>query len=46
MPEDEDAMMRWVKRMLHQQGVRARMDGWREEWGRLKREGKDGEALL
>ena len=39
-------MMRWIKRMLHQPGVKAKMDGWRTAWARLKLEGKDGDALL
>ena len=46
VPEDEDAMMRWMKRMIHQPGVKAKMDGWRVEWGKLKKDGKDGDALL
>jgi hypothetical protein len=38
--------MQWIKRILHQPGVRTKMDGWRAEWARLKREGKAEEALL
>jgi hypothetical protein len=44
--EDEDKLMRWIKRMIHQPGIKQRMDGWRAEWQSLIREGKDRDALL
>jgi hypothetical protein len=44
--EDEDKFMRWIKRMMHQPGVKERMDHWRVEWHDLVRQGKDGDALL
>ncbi|KAI9637330.1 rab-GTPase-TBC domain-containing protein [Dioszegia hungarica] len=44
--EDEDKFMRWIKRMIHQPGMKSRMDGWRAEWHTLVREGKDRDALL
>jgi hypothetical protein len=44
--EDEDAMMRWMERVLMDRRVREEMDGWRADWGRLVAEGKSGSALL
>lgn len=44
--EDEDAFMRFMRKLLSQQDLRSRMDGWRAEWGRLLREGKSDQALL
>jgi hypothetical protein len=44
--EDEDKFMRWIKRMMHQPGVKERMDHWRVEWHDLVRQGEDGDALL
>ena len=38
--------MRWTRKVLHQRGVKPRMDGWREEWARLVAEGKDRDVLL
>lgn len=44
--EDEDKFMRWIKRMMHQPGMKAKMDGWRGEWHDLVKQGKDRDALL
>ncbi|ORX38596.1 rab-GTPase-TBC domain-domain-containing protein [Kockovaella imperatae] len=44
--EDEDAFMRWIRKILHQPGMKAKMDGWRAEWTRLVAEGKSHDALL
>lgn len=44
--EDEDAFMRFMRKLLSQQDLRNRMDGWRAEWGRLLREAKSDQALL
>jgi hypothetical protein len=44
--EDEDALMRFIRKMLAQPGMRTRMDRWREEWAGLVQDGKSGEALL
>lgn len=44
--EDEDKLMRWIRRMLRSPGVREKMDGWREEWSGLVREGKTDGVLL
>jgi len=44
--EDEDALMRFIRQMLAQPGLRASMDRWREEWAGLVRDGKSATALL
>lgn len=44
--EDEDAMLRFIRKMLSQPGLRQRMDDWRVEWAKLVAEGKSGSALL
>lgn len=44
--EDEDKLMRWIKRLIHQPGIKLRMDEWRVEWQDLVRKGKDRDALL
>ncbi|OCF37837.1 GTPase activating protein [Kwoniella heveanensis BCC8398] len=44
--EDEDAFMRWIRKVLNQKPVREKMDAWRTEWAGLVREGKSGKALL
>ncbi|WWC63189.1 uncharacterized protein I303_105789 [Kwoniella dejecticola CBS 10117] len=44
--EDEDAFMDWIKRVIGQHDIRAKMDEWREEWKRLVEQGKSQSALL
>ena len=44
--EDENALMDWIRRMLDQQPLRRKMDGWRNEWLTLVAQGKSGTALL
>ncbi|KAK8854863.1 hypothetical protein IAR55_003602 [Kwoniella newhampshirensis] len=44
--EDEDVLMTWIRKMVNQPGLRAKMDSWREEWHDLVRAGKSGTALL
>ncbi len=44
--EDEDVLMRWVQKMLHQPGVVERMNGWRRDWAQLVEQGKSQDALL
>lgn len=44
--EDEDVLMRFIRKMLAQPGLRPKMDRWREEWAGLVRDGKSGQALL
>ncbi|WVQ99910.1 hypothetical protein IAU59_007053 [Kwoniella sp. CBS 9459] len=44
--EDEDALMRWIRKVLKQKPVRDKMDSWRSEWAGLVKQGKSGQALL
>lgn len=44
--EDDDALLRWIRKMYHQPGLKGRMDAWREEWHVLVRDGKSESALL
>jgi hypothetical protein len=44
--EDEDAMLRWMERLLTDRRLRDEMDGWRAEWGRLVAQGQSAKALL
>ncbi|WRT68299.1 uncharacterized protein IL334_005275 [Kwoniella shivajii] len=44
--EDEDALMIWIRRTIHSQGIKPKMDEWRSEWKHLVREGKSTTALL
>ncbi|CAE6422700.1 unnamed protein product [Rhizoctonia solani] len=44
--EDEDALFRWMERLLSDTRLRQEMDSWRVEWARLVAEGKSGKALL
>lgn len=46
VPENEDAFMNWIERMLGDAKVRRNMTAWRREWKELVRTGKDGQALL
>ncbi|KAF8704307.1 RabGAP TBC, partial [Rhizoctonia solani] len=44
--EDENALFKWMDRLLTDVKLREEMDSWRAEWGRLVAEGKSGKALL
>lgn len=44
--EDEDKYLRWVRKMLAQEGMRDRLRRWRTEWGELVRRKEDGKVLL
>ena len=44
--EDDDALLRWIRKMYHQPGLKGRMGAWRQEWHGLVREGKSDSALL
>lgn len=44
--EDDDALLRWIRKTLDQPGFRGRLDGWRVDWHRLVKEGKSDRALL
>ena len=46
VPEDENALMRWIDRALADQKLREDMNKWREEWRELVAQKKDGGVLL
>ena len=46
VPEDEDALLKWVERALDDRKLRAEMSRWRVEWRGLVREKKEGGVLL
>lgn len=46
IPEDEDAMMQWVGKMMGNGETKLMMDGWRKDWHELVRKKEDGTALL
>lgn len=46
VPEDEDALLSWIEKMLGDKKLRTSMTQWREEWRNLVATGKEGEALL
>jgi hypothetical protein len=46
IPEDEDAYLRWIRKILNSTGVRERMQGWRRNWKVLVERKEDGKALL
>jgi len=46
VPEDEDAMLSWVRTTLENKAIRAEMAKWRKSWKELVATGKDGTALL
>jgi hypothetical protein len=46
VPEDEDAFILWIGRVLGDAKIRASMTSWRQEWKGLVAAGKDGSALL
>jgi len=46
VPEDEDALLSWIEKMLGNKKLRLSMRRWREEWKNLVATGKDGAALL
>lgn len=46
VPQDENALLAWVEKVISDKKLRGSMQGWRQEWKRLVAEGKDGSALL
>ncbi|KLT38608.1 RabGAP/TBC [Cutaneotrichosporon oleaginosum] len=46
VPEDDDAMLEWMRRLLWQPGVRDLITHWRREWRRKVEQGVAMEALL
>ena len=46
VPELDDALLRWVSRIMGDSRLRADIRIWREQWRALVREGKDAGVLL
>ena len=46
VPQDEDALLLWISKMLGDKTLRASIHQWREEWRDLVAAGKDGTVLL
>lgn len=46
IPEDEDLLMQWIRKMMKKSETRLMMDGWRKAWQELVRKKEDGKALL
>lgn len=46
IPEDENALLAWIEKVLGDKPLRASMKQWREEWRGLVAAGKEGDALL
>lgn len=46
VPEQDDALLRWVSRTMADNKLRGEMRAWREQWRALVREGKDAGVLL
>ncbi|KAK4688988.1 hypothetical protein P7C73_g1125, partial [Tremellales sp. Uapishka_1] len=44
--EDEDALLRWIRKMMGMPRMKERMSAWRREWEELEKNGKSGMALL
>ncbi|KAH9942944.1 RabGAP/TBC [Amylocystis lapponica] len=46
VPEDENALLAWIEKVISDKKLRAQMRQWREEWNRLVAEDKHNQALL
>ena len=46
VPEDEDALLLWIEKVLGDKKLRADMTRWRGDWGRLVASGEHATALL
>jgi USP6 N-terminal-like protein len=46
VPEDENALLSWIGKMLSDKKLRSSMAQWRLDWKALVDAGKDGDALL
>jgi len=44
--EDDDVLMRWIRKMINQPGMREKLSGWREEWLKLVADGRSDGVLL
>ena len=46
VPQDEDALLSWIGKMLGDKKLRSSMVQWREQWKNLVATGNDGTVLL
>lgn len=46
VPEDENALLSWIEKMLGDQKLRSNMIQWKTDWKALVASGKGGAALL
>jgi len=46
VPQDEDALLLWISKMLEDKKLRSSMGRWREQWRNLVATGNDGTVLL
>lgn len=46
VPEDEDAVMAWIEKVLADKKLRSSMQQWRKEWNRLVAAGEHTQTLL
>lgn len=46
VPEDEDALFRWLSKAMEDKKLQADIVRWRSEWTDLVSQGKDGDVLL
>ena len=46
VPEDEDATLLWIGKVLGDKKIRSDMERWRQDWGRLVASGENASALL
>ncbi|KAI0673794.1 RabGAP/TBC [Trametes maxima] len=46
VPEDEDALLLWIEKVLGDKKLRADMVRWRQDWGKLVASGEHTSALL
>lgn len=46
VPEDENALLSWIEKVIADKKIRASMLAWRQEWKQLVADGKSGTVLL
>ena len=46
VPEDEDAVLIWIEKVLDDKKLRSDMVRWRQDWNRLVASGEQHSALL
>ena len=44
--EDDDVLMRWIRKMINQPGMRDMIGRWRRDWLKMVEEGKSEGVLL